>query len=65
MLNQTDADCRGHINPDPGQSRLIEEKRLDQIDSFSMGKHKLEGLYQMDVVELVSMQFFFRAEPAA
>jgi 2-polyprenyl-3-methyl-5-hydroxy-6-metoxy-1,4-benzoquinol methylase len=66
MLSQTGWQIReGRMNPDPNLSHLIEGKRLDQIDTFSLGKLKLEGLNQMDVVELIAIQFFIRAEPAA
>lgn len=66
MLSQTGWQIReGRMNPDPSLSHLIQGKSLDQIDSFSLGKLNLEGLNQMDVVELIAIQFFFRAEPAA
>ena len=65
MLNQTGWLIReGRMNPDPSLSHLIQGKNLDQIDTFSLGKLKLEGLNQMDVVELIAIQFFIRAEPA-
>ncbi len=65
MLSQTGWLIReGRLNPDPGLSHLIQGKSLDQINSLSQGKLKLEGLEPMDVLELVAIQFFIRAEPA-
>jgi hypothetical protein len=43
---------------------MFEGKNLNEIKTVSMGKLKLEGLNSMDVVELMAVQFFLRAEPA-
>ena len=66
MLNQTGWQIReGRMNPDPSLAHLTQGKDLNQIDMLGMGKLKLEGLNQMDVIELIAMQFFIRAEPAS
>ena len=65
MLSQTGWLIReGRMNPDPDLSHIIQGKNLDQITTLSRGKLKLEGLNQMDVLELIAIQFFIRAEPA-
>jgi SAM-dependent methyltransferase len=64
MLSQTGWLIReGRMNPDPNLTFLVEGKNLDEIRTISLGKLKLEGLNQMDVVELIAVQFFIRAEP--
>jgi len=64
MLSQTGWLIReGRMNPDPNLSYLVQGKNLDEIKTLSLGKLKLEGLNQMDVVELIAVQFFIRAEP--
>jgi len=65
MLIQTGWLIReGRMNPDPSLSHIIEGNNLDQTKTLSFGKLKLEGLNQMDVLELLAIQFFIRAEPA-
>ena len=64
MLSQTGWLIReGRMNPDPNLSYLVQGRNLDEIKTLSLGKLKLEGLNQMDVVELIAVQFFIRAEP--
>lgn len=64
MLSQTGWVIReGRMNPDPNLSYIVQGRNLDEIKSLSLGKMKLEGLNQMDVVELIAVQFFIRAEP--
>jgi SAM-dependent methyltransferase len=64
MLSQTGWLIReGRMNPDPNLSYIIQGKSLDQINTLNLGKLKLEGLSQMDVIELMAVQFFIRAEP--
>jgi SAM-dependent methyltransferase len=66
MLRQTGWLIReGRMNPDPNLSYLLEGRNLDEIKTLSHGKLKLEGLNQMDVVELIAIQFFIRAEPVS
>ena len=65
MLSQTGWLIRdGRMNPDPRLIPMFEGKNLDEIKTVSMGKLKLEGLNSMDVVELMAVQFFIRAEVA-
>jgi len=65
MLSQTGWLIRERrMNPDSDLSHIIQGKNLDQIKMLSLGKLKLEGLNQMDVLELIAIQFFIRAEPA-
>jgi SAM-dependent methyltransferase len=52
------------MNPDPNLSHVLQGKNINEITTLSLGKLKLEGLVQMDVVELMAVQFFIRAEPA-
>jgi len=62
MLSQTGwviGDSR--VNPDPSLAPLYEGKDLSEIRSINMGNLKLEGLNQMDVAELIAIQFFIRA----
>lgn len=64
MLSQTGWLIReGRMNPDPNLSHLLQGKNINEIKTLSIGKLKLEGLVQMDVVELMAVQFFIRAEP--
>lgn len=51
------------INPDPSLAPTFKDKDLSQIKSISMGKLKLEGLTEQDLLELLTLQFFIRAEP--
>lgn len=65
MLSQTGWLIRdGRMNPDPRLVHMLEGKNLNEMKSISMGKLRLEGLGSMDVVELMAIQFFIRAEPA-
>jgi len=65
MLNQTGWLIReGRMNPDPNLSHILHEKSINEIKTVSIGKLRLEGLEQMDVVELLAVQFFIRAEPS-
>ena len=52
------------MNPDPCLAHLAEGKKIEEVKTISIGKLKLEGLNSMDVVELMAVQFFIRAEPA-
>lgn len=64
MLSQTGWLIReGRTNPDPNLSHMLQGKNPDEIKTLSLGKLKLEGLNQMDIVELIAVQFFIRAEP--
>jgi 2-polyprenyl-3-methyl-5-hydroxy-6-metoxy-1,4-benzoquinol methylase len=64
MLTQTGWQIReGRMNPDPNLSHLVQGKNPDEIKTLNLGKLKLEGLNQMDVVELIAVQFFIRAAP--
>jgi 2-polyprenyl-3-methyl-5-hydroxy-6-metoxy-1,4-benzoquinol methylase len=65
MLSQTGWLIReGRMNPDPNLSYIVEGKSLEEIKTLSAGKLKLEGLNPMDVLELMAVQFFIRAESA-
>lgn len=65
MLTQTGWLIRdGRLNPDPNLSCILRGEILDEIKTLSLGKLKLEGLNPMDVLELMAVQFFIRAEPA-
>lgn len=64
MLNQTGWLIReAQMNPDPRLIHMIEGKNPGEIRSISLGKLKLEGLTERDVMELMTLQFFLRAEP--
>jgi len=66
MLSQTGWLIReGRMNPDPNLSHLLQDKNISEIKTLSLGKLKLEDLVPMDVVELMAVQFFIRAEPEA
>ena len=65
MLEQTGwrvEDLRG--NPDPGVKAVFEGKNLAEIQSLNAGLLKLEGLKELDVMELMTLQYFIRAVPA-
>jgi 2-polyprenyl-3-methyl-5-hydroxy-6-metoxy-1,4-benzoquinol methylase len=65
MLSQTGWLIRdGRLNPDSSLSYIVDGKNLEEIKTLSAGKLKLEGLNPMDVLELMAIQFFIRAEPA-
>jgi len=65
MLSQTGWLIReGRMNPDPNLSYILQGENLGGIKTLSLGKLKLEGLNPMDVLELMAVQFFIRAEPA-
>ena len=63
MLTQTGWKVRDiRINPDPDLAPAFKDKDLSQIKHISNGKLTLDGLTEQDVLELVTLQFFFRAE---
>jgi len=64
MLDQTGWKL-GEIrfNPDASLTSTFKDKDLKQIKSIAAGKLKLEGLTEQDMMELLSIQFFIRAEP--
>jgi len=65
MLSQTGWIIReGRLNPDPNLSHMLQGRNINDVKSLSIGKLKLDELNQMDVLELTSVQFFIRAEPA-
>jgi len=65
MLSQTGWTIgEARVNPDPSLAALFEGKNLDEINTISIGKLRLESLDQMDVAGLLAVQFFIRAEPA-
>ena len=65
MLSQTGWLIRdGRLNPDPSLSHIVQGKNLDEIKSLSHGKLRLEALNPMDILELIAIQLFIRAEPA-
>jgi len=65
MLSQTGWIIgEARVNPDPSLAVLFEGKNLDEINTISIGKLRLESLDQMDVAGLLAVQFFIRAEPA-
>lgn len=66
MLNQTGwLVGEVQMNPDPRLIHLMEGKRPDEIQTINAGKLTLTGLSERDVMELMTMQFFIRAQPAA
>ena len=65
MLTQTGWLIRdGRLNPDPSLSCILQGRNINEIKTVSLGKLKLEELSPMDVLELMAVQFFIRAEPA-
>ena len=52
------------VNPDPSLAGSFKGKDLRQIRSVTVGKLKLEGLSEQDMMELLALQFFIRAEPS-
>lgn len=50
-------------NADPHLAPAFEGKALDEIKTINIGNLKLEGLERIDVMELMTLQFFIRAEP--
>ena len=67
MLNQTGwVASEILMNPDPRLIHLMEGKKAgDEINSIRMGKLALDGLTERDAMELMTLQFFVRAQPAA
>jgi len=51
-------------NADPHLARAFEGKNIDEVTTINIGRLKLEGLRRIDVMELLTLQFFIRAEPA-
>ena len=65
MLEQTGwrvEDVRGH--PDPDVKAVFGGRNLAGIQSLNAGLLKLEGLKELDVMELLTLQYFIRAVPA-
>ena len=65
MLEQTGwrvEDLRG--NPDPGLKSTFEGKKLAQIQSMTFGLLGLEHMKELDLVELMTLQYYIRAVPA-
>jgi len=64
MLKQTGWKA-GEIrnNFDPGLAANFKDKDLNKVKTISGGKLKLEGLTEQDVQELLTLQYFIRAEP--
>ena len=55
-------DMRG--NPDPGLKSTFEGKKLAQIQSMTFGLLGLEHMKELDLVELMTLQYYIRAVPA-
>jgi 2-polyprenyl-3-methyl-5-hydroxy-6-metoxy-1,4-benzoquinol methylase len=53
------------LNGDPALAEVVKGQDLSQIESFAAGKLRLEKLTQEDVLELLTLQFYFRAEAVA
>ena len=51
------------VNADPRLSHVFKGKNIDEIKTINIGKLKLERLERIDVMELMTLQFFMRAEP--
>jgi len=51
------------INPDPRLMPSFEGKDLSQIQNIELDNLKLTGLSQEDLLELLALQLFIRAEP--
>jgi 2-polyprenyl-3-methyl-5-hydroxy-6-metoxy-1,4-benzoquinol methylase len=52
------------MNPDRRLAGAFGEKSFDEIKSVKIDRLTIEGLNPMDVMELTTLQFFFRAQPA-
>lgn len=64
MLEQTGWQATEiRINPDPRLVPAFEGKDLSQIQNIELDNLKLTGLSQEDVLELLALQLFIRAEP--